>query len=256
MPKKSRKEPIFFGDDGAPIAWTKGDLDQRIVQFPKTRPAKGTAFVVVSLRTDTGVRCEIVGQIETQQAYEISALAARAISGVGSKPAAGKIAYPSGCPCVRCMDAAGVAVEIFGDMIVPASGARMVLCPTCQNKRCPHASDCTYQCTGSNEPGQVGSSYEHVTLQGDPPALNTKFECPTCGVDRFVEPCKNPQNCGLIGTAYNSDSASKTVGSKLKKTPIIQALEKVEELLIQAPSTPSHASSLESIRELISLHSA
>ena len=36
---------------------------------------------------------------------------------------------------------------------------RMVLCPICGNKRCPHATDHRNACTGSNEPGQPGSSY-------------------------------------------------------------------------------------------------
>lgn len=35
----------------------------------------------------------------------------------------------------------------------------MVLCPTCGNKRCPHASDPANVCAGSNEPGQLGSAY-------------------------------------------------------------------------------------------------
>jgi hypothetical protein len=33
---------------------------------------------------------------------------------------------------------------------------RMVLCPTCGNKRCPRASWHGYKCTGSNDVGQVG----------------------------------------------------------------------------------------------------
>jgi len=36
---------------------------------------------------------------------------------------------------------------------------RMVLCPTCGNKRCPHANDHRNACTSSNAPGQPGSSY-------------------------------------------------------------------------------------------------
>ena len=36
---------------------------------------------------------------------------------------------------------------------------RMVLCPTCGNKRCPKANDHRNECTGSNEPGQPGSAY-------------------------------------------------------------------------------------------------
>jgi hypothetical protein len=35
----------------------------------------------------------------------------------------------------------------------------MLLCPTCGNKRCPHASDHELDCTNSNEPGQPGSVY-------------------------------------------------------------------------------------------------
>lgn len=40
---------------------------------------------------------------------------------------------------------------------------RMVVCPTCGNKRCPRATDHRNACTGSNEPGQNGSSYERCT---------------------------------------------------------------------------------------------
>jgi hypothetical protein len=37
--------------------------------------------------------------------------------------------------------------------------AWMILCPSCGNKRCPHASNHELMCTGSNEPGQLGSVY-------------------------------------------------------------------------------------------------
>jgi len=37
---------------------------------------------------------------------------------------------------------------------------RMILCPTCGNKRCPHATDHELGCSGSNEPGQPGSRWE------------------------------------------------------------------------------------------------
>lgn len=36
---------------------------------------------------------------------------------------------------------------------------RMVVCPTCGNKRCPRATNHELACTGSNEPGQEGSIY-------------------------------------------------------------------------------------------------
>lgn len=42
---------------------------------------------------------------------------------------------------------------------LPITATRMILCAICGNKRCPHASDHTLECTGSNDPGQPGSVY-------------------------------------------------------------------------------------------------
>ena len=42
---------------------------------------------------------------------------------------------------------------------------RFVVCPGCGNKRCPHANDHRNACTGSNEPGQVGSAYPATPQQ-------------------------------------------------------------------------------------------
>lgn len=42
---------------------------------------------------------------------------------------------------------------------VTMTDMRFVVCPECGNKRCPHANDHRHACTGSNEPGQVGSAY-------------------------------------------------------------------------------------------------
>lgn len=36
---------------------------------------------------------------------------------------------------------------------------RMILCPDCGNKRCPHANHHDNACTGSNDTGQAGSAY-------------------------------------------------------------------------------------------------
>lgn len=36
---------------------------------------------------------------------------------------------------------------------------RVILCPKCGNKRCPHATDHNYECTDSNRTGQPGSRY-------------------------------------------------------------------------------------------------
>lgn len=47
--------------------------------------------------------------------------------------------------------------------------SRMVLCPTCGNKRCPRANDHRHDCTGSNEPGQPGSAYPSTALNLETP---------------------------------------------------------------------------------------
>ncbi len=54
--------------------------------------------------------------------------------------------------CLTCLDGQTMAG-------LPVSVIRMVVCPQCGNKRCPHASDHRLACTGSNEPGQPGSRY-------------------------------------------------------------------------------------------------
>jgi hypothetical protein len=38
---------------------------------------------------------------------------------------------------------------------------RFTVCPTCGNKRCPKGTNHNLDCTGSNEPGQKGSSWEN-----------------------------------------------------------------------------------------------
>ena len=60
--------------------------------------------------------------------------------------------YP-GCPCTRC-DSPNWPTSQWGFTF-----ARMTLCPTCGNKRCPGAVDHDRPCSGSNEPGQAGSNY-------------------------------------------------------------------------------------------------
>jgi hypothetical protein len=58
------------------------------------------------------------------------------------------------CGCHRCLIERKVEYEGL-----PIAMVRMVLCPICGNKRCPHASDHRLECTGSNDPGQKGSVY-------------------------------------------------------------------------------------------------
>lgn len=45
---------------------------------------------------------------------------------------------------------------------------RFVVCPDCGNKRCPRANDHRNACTGSNEPGQEGSTYPDTPREVKP----------------------------------------------------------------------------------------
>lgn len=61
----------------------------------------------------------------------------------------------AGCPCRKCWFAYCEA----NDIGLMERGA-FIVCVTCGNKRCPHATDHALPCTNSNEPGQKGSVYE------------------------------------------------------------------------------------------------
>lgn len=72
------------------------------------------------------------------------------------------------CPCRKCLEEAGITktVSLTGENLMTLPGPNflpqfygMIVCPTCGNKRCPHATDHNCDCTGSNEPGQEGSIY-------------------------------------------------------------------------------------------------
>ena len=67
----------------------------------------------------------------------------------------GEVSNDDQCQCRECLrrrdDRRGV---------LPLELTRMIVCGTCGNKRCPHATDHRNTCTNSNEPGQKGSAYE------------------------------------------------------------------------------------------------
>jgi hypothetical protein len=58
------------------------------------------------------------------------------------------------CQCRRCWDEGEKPVNQWGFTSRP-----FIVCATCGNKRCPHATDHRNECTGSNETGQPGSDY-------------------------------------------------------------------------------------------------
>ncbi len=65
---------------------------------------------------------------------------------IGLGVVTGSLTPDVACGCYTCADG-------------ETRRSRMILCPTCGNKRCPRATHHDNACTGSNEPGQVGSRY-------------------------------------------------------------------------------------------------
>lgn len=63
----------------------------------------------------------------------------------------------TGCICHRCIEEN--QVKLYAESPFLLSSQMMIGCPTCGNKRCPHASDHRLECTGSNESGQAGSIF-------------------------------------------------------------------------------------------------
>jgi len=67
------------------------------------------------------------------------------------------------CGCIRCTDKRRNELPDdapWQDKLL-GPGFRYC-CEICGNKRCPHHTDHNFACTGSNEPGQLGSAYERV----------------------------------------------------------------------------------------------
>lgn len=60
---------------------------------------------------------------------------------------------PPTCYCYNCN------IGRVNERGIPYALTRMIVCPTCGNKRCPHSTDHNLACTNSNEPGQPGSRY-------------------------------------------------------------------------------------------------
>ena len=64
------------------------------------------------------------------------------------------------CGCRKCLRQRDSKIQVLDSIVIPIEMAMMILCPTCGNKRGPHATDHDLACTNSNEPGQKGSAYE------------------------------------------------------------------------------------------------
>lgn len=67
--------------------------------------------------------------------------------------------------CLRCDGERSKAQNAAGDWFGSIT-RRMIVCPTCGNKRCPKATWHDNNCTGSNETGQEGSDYAKFVDDG------------------------------------------------------------------------------------------
>lgn len=67
-----------------------------------------------------------------------------------------ELAYHDGretpCPCYTCQEPHFPTIYLRYQL-------SMILCEICGNKRCPHATNHIYECSHSNELGQIGSRY-------------------------------------------------------------------------------------------------
>jgi hypothetical protein len=86
---------------------------------------------------------EALKTIDEAMPFPVAKLAQAAIKEALAQP----VPESSAC-CHACFKASGATLM-----------TRMILCPTCGNKRCPRASDHRLECTDINEPGQTGSVY-------------------------------------------------------------------------------------------------
>lgn len=100
---------------------------------------------------------EILGLVGIKSAEKMQRIAGDALVPIpdAAQPDLPSRDWDEPCGCRICLQ---VRKEMVGGL--PAEMTRMILCPLCGNKRCPHANNHEHACTNSNEPGQKGSAYE------------------------------------------------------------------------------------------------
>jgi hypothetical protein len=100
------------------------------------------------------------------------------------------------CGCQACDE----FLRLVADLDYFALPTGMIVCTTCGNKRCPHATDHREDCTGSNEPGQPGSAYgdpfaslgEVLAATEPPPRDSVRAFLATLPLHPDAEPKVNP----------------------------------------------------------------
>jgi hypothetical protein len=104
---------------------------------------------MIDIMANAGIFCSVDKFCRILQDAQRRALASTALSEITrASEQMGGYELPT-CWCATCRP-------------ITLTDMRMVLCPTCGNKRCPHANDHRNECSGSNEAGQPGSAYPLV----------------------------------------------------------------------------------------------
>ena len=177
---------------------------------------------------------EVLAQPEqrnlTEQEHDVLMNSIKASSTVVSKGFLAQPQQEQKCWCTTCHP-------------ITMSDMRFVVCPDCGNKRCPKANDHRHACTGSNEVGQKGSSWEHVKPMAypeqeckspEPKARRPDVHCPdkTCG---FLGECRlgyKPEQEpvawiteweGKYSSGKILDYTAHTRGGKVEYTPLYTA---------------------------------
>ena len=95
----------------------------------------GNEELIKSLRENA--TCGMFGRVQDPVVEKLMLQAADALEAIGTPEVK--------CDCEACRP-------------ITLSDMRFNVCQICGNKRCPHACDHRNACTGSNEPGQIGSA--------------------------------------------------------------------------------------------------
>ena len=124
-----------------------------------------------------------------------------------------------GCGCFRCLRERIANPDDHGARTIYA---RMIVCPTCGNKRCPHATDHMFACTASNAPGQVGSRYR---FEGQflPPTVDQvrHAELQRHAIERLRDELE--AECNLLAAKFRNKQAASLVWLMLLTRELQQA---------------------------------
>lgn len=129
--------------------------------------------------------------------------------------------------CYKCLEG---KTERIGRRDWPAVDLRMVVCVTCGNKRCPHATDCVHACSGSNEPGQKGSHWELKEHLKHTPGPWRFDECGEVVGGKYGSPvCELPPASMLAGSITEHSANARLITAA---PDLLEALAMVRDYIV------------------------